>query len=214
MEEDLSIIDTNTRIEKIKNFFIKNKKYLITILSLIILIIFAFFAYNEMQNKKNKNLAEKYNDIIINFESTDKSKFKKELVEIIYEKNETYSPLALYFIIDNEIKSSNEEINEFFDVIINETKLDKEIKNLITYKKGLFNSDFENENNLINILNPVINSNSVWKSHALYLMAEYFFDKNEKQKAKEFYNQILNFEKSNEKIVQETQKRLSRDFSE
>ena len=214
MEEDISIIDTNTRIEKIKNFFIKNKKYLITILSLIILIIFAFFAYNEMQNKKNKNLAEKYNDIIINFESTDKSKFKKELVEIIYEKNETYSPLALYFIIDNEIKSSNEEINEFFDVIINETKLDKEIKNLITYKKGLFNSDFENENNLINILNPVINSNSVWKSHALYLMAEYFFDKNEKQKAKEFYNQILNFEKSNEKIVQETQNRLSRDFSE
>ena len=214
MEEDISIIDTNTRIEKIKNFFIKNKKYLITILSLIILIIFAFFAYNEMQNKKNKNLAEKYIDIIINFESTDKSKFKKELVEIIYEKNETYSPLALYFIIDNEIKSSNEEINEFFDVIINETKLDKEIKNLITYKKGLFNSDFENENNLINILNPVINSNSVWKSHALYLMAEYFFDKNEKQKAKEFYNQILNFEKSNEKIVQETQKRLSRDFSE
>ena len=214
MEEDISIIDTNTRIEKIKNFFIKNKKYLITILSLIILIIFAFFAYNEMQNKKNKNLAEKYNDIIINFESTDKSKFKKELVEIIYKKNETYSPLALYFIIDNEIKSSNEEINEFFDVIINETKLDKEIKNLITYKKGLFNSDFENENNLINILNPVINSNSVWKSHALYLMAEYFFDKNEKQKAKEFYNQILNFEKSNEKIVQETQKRLSRDFSE
>ena len=214
MEEYISIIDTNTRIEKIKNFFIKNKKYLITILSLIILIIFAFFAYNEMQNKKNKNLAEKYNDIIINFESTDKSKFKKELVEIIYEKNETYSPLALYFIIDNEIKSSNEEINEFFDVIINETKLDKEIKNLITYKKGLFNSDFENENNLINILNPVINSNSVWKSHALYLMAEYFFDKNEKQKAKEFYNQILNFEKSNEKIVQETQKRLSRDFSE
>ena len=214
MEEDISIIDTNTRIEKIKNFFIKNKKYLITIISLIILFIFAFFAYDEMQNKKNKNLAEKYNDIIINFESTDKSKFKKELVEIIYEKNETYSPLALYFIIDNEIKSSNEELNEFFDVIINETKLDKEIKNLITYKKGLFNSDFENENNLINILNPVINSNSVWKSHALYLMAEYFFDKNEKQKAKEFYNQILNFEKSNEKIVQETQKRLSRDFSE
>ena len=214
MEEDISIIDTNTKIEKIKNFLNKNKKYLIVILSLIIIIIFAYFAYGEIQNKKNKNLAEKYNDITVNFELTDKSKFKKELIEIIYEKNETYSPLALYFIIDNEIKSTNQEINEFFDVIINETKLDKEIKNLIIYKKGLFNSDFENENNLINILNPVINSNSVWKSHALYLMAEYFFYKNEKQKAKEFYNQILNFEKSNEKIIQETQKRLSRDFSE
>ena len=70
------------------------------------------------------------------------------------------------------------------------------------------------KSNLINILNPIINSNSVWKSHALYLIAEYFFDKNEKQKAKEFYNQILNFEKSNESIVMETQRRLSRDFSE
>ena len=214
MEEDISIIDTNTRIEKIKNFFIKNVKYFIFSISSLIILVLAYFVYIEIQSRNQIKLAEKYNDIIINFESKDKSKFKKELVEIIYEKNETYSPLALYFIIDNEIKSSNEEINEFFDVIINETKLDKEIKNLITYKKGLFNSDFENENNLINILNPVINSNSVWKSHALYLMAEYFFDKNEKQKAKEFYNQILNFEKSNEKIVQETQKRLSRDFSE
>tara|TARA_B100001250_G_scaffold300947_1_gene262631 strand:- start:1007 stop:1651 length:645 start_codon:yes stop_codon:yes gene_type:complete len=214
MDEDISIINTNTRNEKIKNFFIKNKKYLVAVLSLIILIIFAYFAYGEMKDRKNKNLAEKYNDIIINFKSTNKLKFKKELVEIINEKNKTYSPLALYFIIDNEIKSSNEEINKFFDIIINDVNLDKEIKNLIIYKKGLFNSDFEDENNLINILNPVINSNSVWKSHALYLIAEYFFYKNEKQKAKEFYNQILNFEKSNEKIVKETQKRLNRDFSE
>ena len=106
------------------------------------------------------------------------------------------------------------EINNFFDTIINEVNLDKEIKNLIIYKKALYNADFETENNLINILQPVINSNSVWKSHALYLIAEYFFDKNEKQKAKDFYNQILNFEKSNESIVIETQKRLNRDFSE
>ena len=214
MEEDISIIDTNTKIEKIKNFLNKNKKYLIVILSLIIIIIFAYFAYGEIQNKKNKNLAEKYNDIIVNFELTDKSKFKKELIEIIYEKNETYSPLALYFIIDNEIKSTNQEINEFFDVIINETKLDKEIKNLIIYKKGLFNSDFESENNLIAILNPVINSDSVWKSHALYLIAEFFMDKNQKQKAKEFYNQILNYKKSNDNILVEARKRLNRDFSE
>ena len=214
MDEDISIINTNTRNEKIKNFFIKNKKYLVAVLSLIILIIFAYFAYGEMKDRKNKNLAEKYNDIIINFKSTNKLKFKKELVEIINEKNKTYSPLALYFIIDNEIKSSNEEINKFFDIIIDDVNLDKEIKNLIIYKKGLFNSDFEDENNLINILNPVINSNSVWKSHALYLIAEYFFYKNEKQKAKEFYNQIINFQKSNEEIIKETQKRLNRDFSE
>ena len=214
MNEEISIIDSNTRNEKIKNFFNNNKKSLIAILTLIILIVFSYFAYNEIQEKKNKNLADKYNSIIVNFNNSNKTNIKNELIEIIYEKNSTYSPLALYFIIDNNIKSSNEEINNFFNILINETVTDKEIKNLIIYKKGLFNADFETENNLITILKPVINSDSVWKSHALYLMAEYFFDKNQKQKAKEFYNQILSYEKSNEKIILETQKRLRRDFSE
>ena len=214
MNEEISIIDSNTRNEKIKNFFNNNKKLLIAVLTLIILIVFSYFAYNEIQEKKNKNLADKYNSIIVNFNNSNKTNIKNELIEIIYEKNSTYSPLALYFIIDNNIKSSNEEINNFFNILINETVTDKEIKNLIIYKKGLFNADFETENNLITILKPVINSDSVWKSHALYLMAEYFFDKNQKQKAKEFYNQILSYEKSNEKIILEAQKRLRRDFSE
>ena len=214
MDEDISIIDSKTRNEKIKNFFINNKKSLIIILSSIIIIVFAYFAFAEVQDRKMKNLAEKYNNISINFNSSNKTDFKEKLIEIINEKNSTYSPLALYFILDNDIETSNEEINKFFDIIINEVNLDKEIKNLIIYKKALFNADFENENNLLKILNPVINSDSVWKSHALYLLAEYFFDKNQKQKAKEFYSQILNYKKSNENILIETQKRLRRDFGE
>ena len=214
MDEDISIINSKTRNEKIKIFFINNKKYLIAILSSIILIVFAYFSYGEIQDRKMKKLAEKYNNISIKFSTSNKTDVKNELIEIINEKNSTYSPLALYFIIDNEIQSSNEEINKFFDIIINEVNLNKEIKNLIIYKKGLFNASFETENNLIKILNPIINSDSVWKSHALYLLAEYFFDKNQKQKAKEFYNQILNYKKSNENILTETRKRLSRDFSE
>jgi len=214
MDEDISIIDSKNRNEKIKNFFINNKKYLITVLSSIILIIFVYFSYGEIQDRKVKKLSEKYNNISIKFDSSDKANVKNELIEIINEKNSTYSPLALYFIIDNEIQASNEEINKFFNIIINEVNLDKEIKNLIIYKKGLFNANFETENNLLKILNPVINSDSVWKSHALYLLAEYFFDKNQKQKAKEFYNQILDYKKSNENILKETHKRLNRDFSE
>ena len=214
MDEEISIINTNSRNEKIKNFFVKNKKILIIFLSIIFLLIFFFFFLNELENKKNKNLAEKYNEIMLNFNSANKNNYKNQLVEIINEKNSTYSPLSLYFIIDNEIETSNEELNRLFDLIINETKLDLEIKNLIIYKKGLFNSEFETENNLIKILKPIISSDSVWKSHALYLMAEFFFHKDQKQKAKEFYNQIINYEKSNENIVKETQKRLSKDFSE
>ena len=214
MDEDISIIDSKTRNEKIKNFFINNKKYLIGILSSIIMVIFVYLFYGEIKDRKIKNLAEKYNNISIKYNSSNKMGVKNELIEIINEKNSTYSPLALYFIIDNEIEASNEEINKFFDTIINEVNLEKEIKNLIIYKKALFNANFETENNLIKILNPIINSDSVWKSHALYLLAEYFYDKDQKQKAKEFYNQILDYKKSDENILTETQKRLNRDFSE
>ena len=98
--------------------------------------------------------------------------------------------------------------------MINETKLEKEIKNLVIYKKALFNSEFEKENNLLQILKPLINSGSIWKSHALYLMAEFFYHKNEKQKSKEFFEEIVNLENVNLSIKKESQKRLSRDFSE
>ena len=137
-----------------------------------------------------------------------------ELVSIVHEKDRTYSPLALYFLIDNNIISDNNKINELFDTVINETSLEKEIKNLLIYKKALFNSDFESENNLLTILKPIINSNSIWKSHALYLMAEYFYFKNEKQKSKDFFDQIITLENVNSKIKREAQKRLNRDFSE
>ena len=98
--------------------------------------------------------------------------------------------------------------------MIDELSLEDEVKNLIIYKKGLFNSDFANENQLLEILNPIINSKSIWNSHALYLMAEYYFSRNEKQKSKEFFNQIISLENANSKIKLEVQKRLRADFSE
>ena len=150
----------------------------------------------------------------MNFISGNKSMVANELVSIVHEKDKTYSPLALYFLIDNNIISDNNKINELFDTVINETSLEKEIKNLLIYKKALFNSDFESENNLLTILKPIINSNSIWKSHALYLMAEYFYFKNEKQKSKDFFDQIITLENVNPKIKREAQKELNRDFSE
>jgi len=214
MDEDIAIINRETRNEKIKNFFIKNKKKIIISILVIILAIFGYFIYEEF-NKKNKiKLANRYNIVKMNFISENKSMVANELISIVHEKDRTYSPLALYFLIDNNIISDNNKINELFDTVINETSLEKEIKNLLIYKKALFNSDFESENNLLTILKPIINSNSIWKSHALYLMAEYFYFKNEKQKSKDFFEQIITLENVNSKIKRETQKRLNRDFSE
>jgi len=214
MDEDIAIINKETRNEKIKNFFIKNKKKIIISISVIILAIFGYFIYEDFNKKSKIKLANRYNIAKMNFISGNKAMVVNELLSIVHVKDRTYSPLALYFLIDNNIIDDKNKINELFDTVINETSLEKEIKNLLIYKKALFNSDFESENNLLTILNPIINSNSIWKSHALYLMAEYFYFKNEKQKSKDFFDQIITLENVNSKIKREAQKRLNRDFSE
>ena len=214
MDEDIAIINKETRNEKIKNFFIKNKKKIIISISVIILAIFGYFIYEDFNKKSKIKLANRYNIAKVDFISGNKAMVANELVSIVRVKDRTYSPLALYFIIDNSVISDKNKINELFDTVINETSLEKEIKNLLIYKKALFNSDFESENNLLTILKPIINSNSIWKSHAFYLMAEYFYFKNEKQKSKDFFDQIITLENVNSKIKREAQKRLNRDFSE
>ena len=214
MDEEIAIIDAKSRNEKIKNFFINNKKRIISIISIIILLIIAYFAYIAFLKSSKIKIAEKYNKATINFILGDKENAKKDLIEIINKNDKTYSILSLYFIIDNDIVVDVKEVNQLFDLVINKSGTKKEIKNLIIFKKALFNSDFESESNLIEILNPLINSKSIWKSHALYLMAEYFYFKNEKQKSKEFFNKILILENSNLNIKTEAQKRLNRDFSE
>ena len=214
MDEDISIINTNTRNEKIKNFFIQNKKKIIAGLVVITILLISYFAFGEYQDRKKIKISNTFNLITLNYSESNKEKTAKDLIQLVNEKNSTYSPLSLYFIIDNELIKEKKTINELFDIIIDETSLDKEIKNLNIYKKALYNADDSNENDLLNILNPLIKSESVWKSHALYLMAEFFYSKNEKQKSKEFFNQILNLENANQEILLEAQKRLSRDLSE
>ena len=214
MDEEISIINTNSRNERIKNFFINNKKKIIISISAFLIILISFFIYSSIKKKNKLALADKYNLVTSELTQINQLEIQDQLLDIIDGEDETYSVLALYFLIDNKIIEDEEKINTLFDKVINEIKMEKEIKNLIIYKKALFNSETENENILLGILSPVINYDSIWKSHALYLMGEYFYFRNENKKAKEFFLQIVDLESSNQKIKLQTQQRLQSDFTE
>ena len=214
MDEDLSIINTNTRNEKIKNFFVNNKKLLISSVIFLILIVIGVYSYDKYTTEKKRQISDNFNAITIDHSESSKDITLKKLLEIINQNDPTYSPLSLYFIIDNNLLSDRNEVNKLFDVLIDKTLLDEEIKNLVIYKKALFNADQANEADLLNMLNPLINSKSIWKSHALYLMAEYFYTKNQNQKAKEFFNKILELNDYNQDIAIQAKKRLNRDLGE
>jgi len=214
MDEDTAIINSSTRNEKIKNFFISNKRLIILIISLLIIILIGYFVFEEHKERRKVKISDQYNSIIIGYSANNKENTKNALVELINIKDSTYSPLSLFFIIDNDLVLEKKKVNELFDIIIKDISHEKEIKNLIIYKKALYNADNAEENQLLEILNPVINSKSIWKSHGLYLMGEFFYSKNEKQKAKEFFTQIISLENANQDLRIEAQKRLNRDLSE
>ena len=214
MDEETAIINSNTRNEKIKNFFINNRKILISILLIIFVMILGYFVFSEYKKNQKIKISDQYNSIITEYSDNNKEKIKNSLVDLIYENDSTYSPLSLYFIIDNKLITERSKINKLFDNIIDNTSLEKEIRNLIIYKKALFNADESQENELLEILKPILNSESVWKSQALYLIAEYFYAKEEKQKSKEFFEQILLLENVSQDLKIEAQKRLNRDLSE
>ena len=214
MDEETALIDANTRNEKIKNFLVNNKSKILTIIISIVVLLLLFFGYGEYKKRNKISVSDEFNSLTIGYNKENNTKILTGLINVIKEKNPTYSPLALYFIIDNGLTDDKNQINEYFDILIEDTSLENEIKNLVIYKKGLYNADIVDEAGILKILKPIINSESVWKSHALYLLGEYFYSKQENQKAKDFFEQIVSLENSNLEIKTQAQKRLNRDLSD
>ena len=213
MDEDLNIINQRTRIENTKKFFIDNKNKIIFVFLSLIIILFSYFIYQELKIVNKNNLAEQYNQLTMNrINPNERNKIDK-MLEIIKKKDQTYSPLSLYYLLDYNLISDKDRINKLFDIVI-EIQNEKEIKFLNIYKKALYNSDKSSENELLKIISPIIKSKSVWKPHALLLMGEFYFSKNELSKSKEFFLEITDLENINNDIKLEASKRLNRDFSE
>tara|TARA_Y100000591_G_C21679732_1_gene617443 strand:+ start:276 stop:920 length:645 start_codon:yes stop_codon:yes gene_type:complete len=214
MDQDIDIINSQTRNEKIKNFFIESKKSIIGIFVTIIILIISYFIYEEFEASKIKQISNKYNLALIKYEKDNSYNVAKDLKEIIGLKDKTYSPLAFYFLLDNDLITSKSEINNYFDIIIEDLNLEKNFKELSVLKKGIYNSDFIEENDLLNILNPIIKNDSIWKSHALYLMGEYYLFNNQKNKAKQFFEKTVETSINNPKIKANAQKKLRSSFSD
>ncbi len=213
MDEDIAIVNHNTRISLIKNYFKKNIKKILILLITSLIILVILFTLDELKKRKKNKFAEVYNSIIFNTDEYSEIEIKDKMSEIINNKIETYSNLALYYLIDNKLVENQNEIKNLFDKVISNTK-DFEHKNLAIFKKALYFSDKFSEIELLEILNPVINSESVWRQHGLLLMGDYYFYNKKFNKSKEFFQKIVELKNVNPKIKIDVERRLNRDFSE
>ena len=185
------ILENNLQ-NKIFNFIKKNFKKLIVIFILLIILLFAYFFYVSLQKKSEIKLSENYTQATIQFNQKKTNKSKLLLENIIEKNHKFYSPLALYFIIDNNLESDSLKIISFFDKILKIRSIDKENLDLIKIKKAIFLFNLGNEESIIKTLNPIINSDSVWRNMAIKLISDYFLSKDQKTKANEYIQLLSN----------------------
>jgi len=178
-------------IEHSVKFIKKNIKAFIVLLIIALIFLFGFLLLENLQKKNNIQIAENYSQALLMIKQK-KIKESKILLEGIIDKDhQFYSPLSLYLIIDNNIEKEKSKIITYFDKIIKNNSIDVEDINLIKIKKAIYLINLDNEELIIETLNPVINSNSVWRNLAINLISEYFFSKDQKIKAEE-YIRLLN----------------------
>ncbi len=169
-----------------KDFFLKNKKKIISLIVIIIFGIFSIIIFNEYKKKQNIDISEKYNNAKVLIENKKTQQAFLILEQIVFKKNSFYSPSALNLIIDNNLIKDKKKILSYFDEVISNNKLDLELKNLFIFKKIVFIGEEITENELISNLKPIIKSNSLWKNTVLDYIKQYYLSKGEFNKAKEF----------------------------
>ena len=178
-------IRENLRL-KIINFSRKNFKKIIILIIILFIFLCAFLFYNKLQEKNNIKIAEQYSQAALLVKQKKLFETKLLLENIINKSHQFYSPLALYLVIDNNIEKDSKKIIAYFDKILKNNKISKENLNLIKIKKAMYLIRLDKEELIVETLNPIINSNSIWKDMAIDLMIEYFLSKGQNFKAQEY----------------------------
>ena len=190
-ENLINIQDKKTINEKITIFYQENKVLIFSILIIIALVVVSFIFYLESKEKRKILLSENYIEAKILIEKGEKDKAKNILEVIVTSNDNTYSALALFLILNENLITDQKKMINLFEHLLKNNKFEEEIRNLITFKKILFQSNFADEFDLIEATRPIINKDSIWKPHALLLLGDYFLSKKQYEKAKDFYKQIL-----------------------
>ena len=197
-----------TKKTKLKKFYETNKILIFSTILILIIAIVSVIFYSETKEKKKILLSDKYLSAKIYLENGDRNKVKNILKTIIFANDSTYSTLSLFLILNENLIVDQGELSNLFDHVLENNKFEKEVKNLIIFKKALFQSNFVSELELLDAVKPLINTETVWKPHALLLLGDYFASKKEYLKAKEFYVQILSLKNLHKELYNHARSQL------
>ena len=180
-----------TKKPRIKKFYESNKIFIFSFILILIILFGSFSFYLENQERKKILLSENYIQAKIYLENGNKNEALNTLKKVIFANDSTYSTLSFFLILNQNLISDYKEISALYDHLLENNNFEKELRNLLIYKKSLFSSNSVSETELLETIKPLLNTDTLWKPHALLLLGDYFMSKGENIKAREFYQQIL-----------------------
>lgn len=199
-----------TKKSKIKEFYNKNKILIFTFIFLLTITFFGFLYYQESNENKKILLSDKYIQAKVYLDKEEKLKASQILKEVIFANDSTYSTLSFFMILNENLIEDSGEVSKLFDHLLKNNKYEKEVKNLLIYKKALYKSDFVKESKLLNEIKPLLNDKeSIWRVYALLLLADFYFEKKNYMKAKNLYKEILLIKNLRSNFYKEAQSKLS-----
>ena len=197
-----------TKKSKFRKLYDANKLLIFSTLFVLIIASISFSFYTVSREKKQILLADNYMVAKFYLQNNERDKGRKILKEIILANNSTYSTLSLFLILDEDLFDDQSEISNLFDHLLANNEFEQEVKNLIIFKKTLFLSNFASELEMVENIKPLINTNTLWKPHALLLLGDYFVSKKQYLKAKEFYVQVLSLKNLNMELYEQARSQL------
>ena len=183
-------METENSQNTLLNFLKANIKIFLYIFGILILIIAAIIWFNNNNKIKETKISDSFINAQILIEKGKKNEAEKILSNLVLEKNSPYSSLSLFLIIENKLIDNKEIIINYFDEVINNNSFKEEDLNLLRLKKAIYISDISMEQEILVLINPIINSNSVWKNHALKFLGDFYNSNGQQQKAKQYYSTL------------------------
>ncbi|MBO6481026.1 MAG: hypothetical protein HVK30_04760 [Pelagibacteraceae bacterium] len=175
--------------EKVKfiDLLKKNFKLLLSLLILLFVIIGILLWFDHSNKSKREKISEDFIQAKILLENQQNIKAHNVLKNIIEKKDNIYSPLSLFLIIEKNLEADKATITNYFDEILDIGSIEKEDLNLLRLKKAIFISENSKEEDMLELLNPIINSDSVWKIQSIKFLGDYYFSLKQFNKAKQYY---------------------------
>ena len=193
MNTDYSII----KKKGFKDYFNTYKKTIIILSFILVLIGGIFLWFENTQKNKRLKVSENFIEAKILLAQEENLKSLDYLKSIILQKDKVYSPLSLFLIIDNNLEKNKEVIIQYFDELLSINALEDEDINLLRLKKAIYISNSSKEQSMLDLLNPIINSNSVWKFQSLKFLGDYYFSLKQFKKAEQYYRILLETDDNN-----------------